>query len=107
MDADPTPRSTRRLRIPLYFQIMGGMALGVLVGAVAGKSAKDLGELGTLVIRLIKAAATPLLFLAIVNAIVKTELRGRAALRLAFWAILNASIALGIGLALSNLLEPG
>ncbi|HEY3493917.1 MAG TPA: cation:dicarboxylase symporter family transporter, partial [Polyangiaceae bacterium] len=32
---------------------------------------------------------------------------GRSALRLLFWATLNASIALGIGLLISNLLRPG
>jgi Na+/H+-dicarboxylate symporter len=37
----------------------------------------------------------------------KTEVRAGAALRLMFWAFVNASIALAIGLTLSNLFEPG
>jgi DAACS family dicarboxylate/amino acid:cation (Na+ or H+) symporter len=91
----------------LYLRIVAAMALGVLVGSVLDKNAAGLGEIGRLVIQLIKAAATPLLFLAIVHAILTTSIQGRAALRLFFWAMVNASIALLIGLTISNLLHPG
>jgi Na+/H+-dicarboxylate symporter len=83
------------------------MGLGLLVGPLLGSRANGLGELGKLVIQLIKAAATPLLFFAIVSSILKTQIQGKAALRLLFWAVINASIALTIGLLLSNLLRPG
>ncbi|HEY3497384.1 MAG TPA: cation:dicarboxylase symporter family transporter, partial [Polyangiaceae bacterium] len=86
---------------------MLAIGVGLVLGPLLGKSALPLGELGKLVIQLIKAAATPLLFFAIVHAILTTEVRGRSALRLLFWATLNASIALGIGLLISNLLRPG
>jgi len=66
-----------------------------------------LGEIGVVVIQLIKAAAAPLLFLAVVSSILKTEIRGRSALRLVFWALVNATIALSIGLLISNLFSPG
>jgi DAACS family dicarboxylate/amino acid:cation (Na+ or H+) symporter len=72
-----------------------------------GESALRLGEIGTLVIRLIKAAAAPLVFFAIVSSLLTTEIRGRSALRLLFWATLNASIALTLGLLISNVLRPG
>jgi Na+/H+-dicarboxylate symporter len=101
------PSNDLTLRIPLYAQILGAMALGLVVGPFLGRDAAPLGELGKLVVQLIKAAATPLLFFAIVSAVLKTEVRGRAALRLLFWAFTNASIALGIGLLLSNLFVPG
>ena len=96
-----------RQKVPLYVQILGAMALGLLIGPALGKHAGQLGELGKLVIQLIKAAATPLLFLAIVRSILETEVEGRAALRLLFWATLNASIALSIGLVISNAFHPG
>lgn len=92
---------------PLHLQIVVAIGVGLVVGPLLGKEAGGLGEIGTVVISLIKAAATPLLFFAIVNAILTTEVRGRSALRLLFWAFLNASIALTLGLLLSNLLEPG
>jgi DAACS family dicarboxylate/amino acid:cation (Na+ or H+) symporter len=96
-----------RPKLPLYVQILGAMALGLVVGPMLGQSADQLGELGKLVIQLIKAAATPLLFLAIVRSILETEIEGRAALRLLFWASVNASIALTIGLLISNVFQPG
>jgi Na+/H+-dicarboxylate symporter len=92
---------------PLHHQIVVAIGVGLVVGPLLGKGASGLGEIGTVVISLIKAAATPLLFLAIVNAILTTEVRGRSALRLLFWAFLNATIALALGLFLSNLLHPG
>jgi Na+/H+-dicarboxylate symporter len=97
----------KRRRFPLYLQIVVAIALGLVVGPVLDKDAVGLGEIGKVVIQLIKAAATPLLFFAIVNAILKTEIQGRSALRLLFWATLNATIALTIGLTISNLLKPG
>ena len=94
-------------RFPLYLQIVVAIVLGLIVGPVLGKDAIGFGEIGKVVIQLIKAAATPLLFFAIVNAILKTEIQGRSALRLLFFATVNATIALSIGLAISNLLKPG
>lgn len=94
-------------RFPLHVQILVAIGVGLVVGPLLGPDGRGLGELGTVVISLIKAAATPLLFFSIVNAILKTELRGRSALRLLFWAFLNASIALALGLLISNLLKPG
>lgn len=100
--------NTQRLRrFPLYAQILAAIAAGLAVGPLLGKDAFAFGELGKLVIQLIKAAATPLLFFAIVHAILKTEVKGGAALRLLLWAMLNASIALAIGLSISNLFHPG
>jgi DAACS family dicarboxylate/amino acid:cation (Na+ or H+) symporter len=101
------PPAPKKSRFPLHWQIAAAMGAGLVVGPLLGKDAVALGELGKLVIQLIKAAAAPLLFLSIVNAILKTEIRTRSAARLFFWAVLNTSIALGIGLLISNLLKPG
>jgi Na+/H+-dicarboxylate symporter len=105
--AEPSNPARPRRRFPLHVQILVAIGAGLVLGPVLGKDAWQLGELGKLVIQLIKAAATPLLFFAIVNAVLTTEVRGRSALRLLFWASLNACIALGLGLAISNLLRPG
>ena len=94
-------------RFPLYQQILAAMLLGFIVGPLLGKSAAPFGELGKVVIQLIKAVATPLIFLVIVTAVLKTEIRLRAGTRLLGWATLNACAALAIGLTLSNLLQPG
>jgi Na+/H+-dicarboxylate symporter len=99
--------TTSKERFPLYQQILAAMLLGFALGPVLGKNAAAFGELGKVVIQLIKAVATPLIFLVIVNAILQTEIRLRSGLRLLGWAMLNACAALCIGLVLSNFLEPG
>ena len=93
--------------MPLSAQVVIALALGVAVGALLGPGAAALGELGKLVIQLVKAAAAPLLFLSIVNAILKTEVSLRGAGRMAAIATFNASVALAIGLTISNVLKPG
>jgi DAACS family dicarboxylate/amino acid:cation (Na+ or H+) symporter len=99
--------AARPARFPIHAQIGVAMGLGVLAGPLLGREAVELGEIGKLVIQLIKAAAAPLLFFSIVHAILKTEIQRRSAARLFFWAAFNACIALSIGLALSNLFKPG
>jgi Na+/H+-dicarboxylate symporter len=94
-------------RFPLYAQIILALLLGLVLGPVLGKSAGPLGELGKLVVQLIKGVATPLLFFAIVNAVLRAEIAGKGALRMLGAAILNAAIALFIGLLISNVLQPG
>ncbi len=105
--ADPKPPAGGRARVPLYLQIVAGMVIGGLAGPLLGERAAPLGELGKLVIQLIKAAATPLVFFAIVNAILRTEIKGSAGLRMLGFAAINASIALAIGLLLANVFHPG
>ena len=94
-------------RFPLSTRILLGIALGIVTGLVLGERASAFGELGKVVIQLIKAVASPLVFLVVVNAVLQTEIELRAGGRLLKWAMVNASIALTIGLTLSNLIEPG
>lgn len=72
-----------------------------------GKDAGMLGEIGKLVIQLVKLFAVPLLLFAIIDAFLKTEINGRAAGRLLMITSINTAIALVIGLGLSNWLKPG
>ncbi len=102
-----SPGGQQKPRFPLYAQIILAMLAGLVLGPVLGKQASPLGVLGTLVVQLIKGVATPLLFFAIVNAILQAEVAGKGALRMLGAAVLNASVALAIGLSISNLLEPG
>jgi Na+/H+-dicarboxylate symporter len=97
----------RKPRFPLYAQIIVALLLGLVLGPVFGKAAAPLGELGRLVVQLIKGVATPLLFFAIVNAVLRAEIAGKGALRMLGAALLNASVALFIGLLISNLFHPG
>ncbi len=100
-----SPPSARRF--PLYAQILLAMAVGGCLGVLLGPKAAPLGQLGTLVIQLIKAIATPLLFFTIAHAITTTEVPARAGVRMFVLAVVNASIALALGIALSNWFQPG
>jgi Na+/H+-dicarboxylate symporter len=88
-------------------RILIGLALGVLAGYYLGPAAKPLAEFGKLVIQAIKLAAAPLLMLTIVNAVLTTQISATGGARMAFFATVNATIALCFGLGVSNILEPG
>lgn len=72
-----------------------------------GKSAAPLGEVGKVVIQAIKLAAAPLLMFSIVNAVLGAQVTIKGGARMLFFACVNASLALGLGLLLSNVLRPG
>lgn len=97
----------RTWKLPLFAQILLGMAMGAGLGLILGERAAPLGELGALMIGVIKGLAAPLLFFAVVDAFLTAEIRARDALRLIAINALNASLALTIGLVLSNLIQPG
>ena len=105
-DALPVANRSRR-SIPFVARIVVAMLLGVVVGLTFGKKVERLGELGSVIIDLIKALAGPMLFLAVIDAFLRTKIEGRAALRMIAIAGTNALIALAIGLTLSNVLRPG
>lgn len=88
-------------------RILLGLALGVLAGYYLGPSAAPLAEFGKLVIQAIKLAAAPLLMLTVVNAVLTTQISAKGGARMAFFATINATIALCFGLGVSNYFEPG
>lgn len=99
----PPPKS----RFPLAAQIATGMVLGLVVGPWMQRYEPFLSEVARLVIAAIKGAATPLLFLSIVLAVTQTHIRARAGVRLVVFALFNTSVALFLGLVLTNVFEPG
>jgi DAACS family dicarboxylate/amino acid:cation (Na+ or H+) symporter len=101
-------------RVPLYIRILVGVAMGALLGVAFGErpillhvTNRHLGDLGLLVIRLLKALAVPLIFFAIVDAFVRTHISARAGLRMVLICLLNVSVAMAIGLTIMNLWRPG
>lgn len=100
-------RGRTGISVPLYVQIVAAMGLGLVLGPLLGSSAAPLGELGRLVVQLIKGVATPLLFFAIVSAILHAEIEAKGAVRMLAAASFNAVCALIIGLTISNWLRPG
>ena len=102
-------------RVPLYVRVLSGVVAGILLGLVFGERKyllgsvgnAELGRLGLLVVKLLKALAVPLVFFAILDAFVKTDISLRKGARLVLICAVNATVALGIGLSIMNGFSPG
>jgi Na+/H+-dicarboxylate symporter len=101
-------------RTPLYVRIVVALALGAIVGfsaqAMGGETAARvawLKEVSGLVLALLRALATPLILLAILNALLRTQIGGSLARRMAFYLITNTLAAICIGLLVANIIRPG
>ena len=116
-DFDPSTVSdepeSRPGGIPLYVWVIGAAILAVplglyLHGSPSGKSvATQLEILPKLILRAITALATPLVFLAILHAIVTNDIRGRQGGLMMLYYLINTIVAITIGLVLSNQINPG
>jgi len=91
----------------LSFQIILALILGAVVGKVFGTSIGSLGEIGKVVIVLIKAAATPLLFFVILSSILTSEISGKLGSKLIMITSFNSVCALIIGIGLSQIFRAG
>lgn len=93
-----------RPRVPILVQLLVALVAGGLLGCGLGARAAILGELAQLFVALLKLLATPLVFFAIVDTIVATQVPLKRALILlpasAVNALVAAAIALGLGHAL-------
>jgi DAACS family dicarboxylate/amino acid:cation (Na+ or H+) symporter len=91
----------------LTWKILVAMGLGVLAGVVFGAKVVGLGLVGKLFIQLIKVMAVPLVFFSIVDALITAKLSWAGARKLGAVVLINTSVALLIGLTLSNAVQPG
>ncbi len=108
-------------RTPLYLRIVAAMTLGLVVGltflpaaAALGvpekAAAAFLGELAVfskLVLRLLGALAPALILLAIMQALIKANFEPGTAPRLVRLLLLNTLVAIGVGLLVANVVQPG
>jgi Na+/H+-dicarboxylate symporter len=105
-----------RPMIPLSLRVVIAAAIGTALGVVFGRESyfpffdfgnRQLGQLGAVVIQLLKALAIPLIFLAILDAFIRTAMSFAQARRLIFFCVLNVLVAMTLGLTIMNTLEPG
>ena len=94
-------------RLPLYFQILLALLLGIVVGVAWGPGATVLSLPGKLILRLLGALAPPLILAAIIHTLMTAEFGGKDGLRLARLLILNTLVAILIGLSVANTIQPG
>jgi DAACS family dicarboxylate/amino acid:cation (Na+ or H+) symporter len=103
----PSDGSSFWSKMPLYARILLGMALGVVAGLVFGPATKPLDTIAQLVLRVLGALAPALIAVAVIQAIITAEVRGRVALRIGWLLVSNTTIAILIGLGVANLIRPG
>ncbi|MDZ4780916.1 MAG: dicarboxylate/amino acid:cation symporter [Planctomycetia bacterium] len=104
------------IRFPLYARIAVAVAGGVLLGMFFGKAPYwpgggfgnvELGRLTLLVVTLLKALASPLIFFAVLDAFLRTEITFERGGKLILFSLVNVVAAMTIGLAVMNLWRPG
>ncbi len=91
-------------------QIFIGMAVGAIVGIVAGPSAQALQPVGDIFIRLLVMAAIPLIFFTLTSGLMTIRGAGfvaRLTTRILVYYILTSFIALFIAILIMNWLQPG
>jgi Na+/H+-dicarboxylate symporter len=94
-------------RVPLYLRILVALVLGVVVGLVLGPNAGGLRQISNLVLQLLRALAVPLIMVAIVNSLLSARITGRTGRQLIQLLVTNMLVAVLIGLAVTNVLQPG
>lgn len=100
----PTPR---RFRLPMVARIITGIAFGILVGEIFGRKAEPLNQIGSVILDMIKGLAGPLLLFAVLDAFLRTKVEAKSAGLMVTISVINAAIAIGVGLTLSNVIHPG
>lgn len=98
----------------MYLRVILGVSVGVILGVMFkqapwlfGLKNADLGPLGMLVIRALKALATPLILFAILDSFLKTSVSTASGARLILVCVVNVTVAMCIGLTVLNTLDPG
>jgi Na+/H+-dicarboxylate symporter len=104
----------RWIPLPLYTQVLIAVACGALLGAFFGQEPylgglrnEHLVWLGMLVVTLLKTLAIPLIFFAILDALIRTSLPLRQGGKLLLICLVNVTVAMTIGLVIMNTWQPG
>jgi Na+/H+-dicarboxylate symporter len=92
---------------PLYLRILVACLIGVVVGLALGPRAEVLRIPSKLVLQLLTALAAPLVFVAVVQALMQAQIPRGSALKLISLLLLNTLVAILIGLAVANVIQPG
>jgi len=108
--APPESGRSRRWWPGLTTQIFIGLLLGILIGYIAPQFSQQIRPLADAFLRLIRMILAPLLFSTLVVGIAGTgdlKATGRIGLKAILYFEIATTVALGIGLVLVNLFQPG
>lgn len=99
---------------PLYARVFVGLLAGILFGVLFrgqslafGWTTQDIGELCKLYVQTLTTLATPLIFFAILDAFLRTQITGRQGVRMATICGINIAVAFTIGMLILNVWKPG
>lgn len=116
---EPETQNTRRplwRRPPLAVQIVIALVIAVALGIALGAGnpspankafIENLAIPAELVLKALRALATPLIFVAVLHTLMTTHIPGTAGRRLAVLLFTNTTVAILIGLFVANVLRPG
>jgi Na+/H+-dicarboxylate symporter len=116
MSQSSNPSRLSLQQIPLYLQILIALALAVGIGILLGAGQPNPNNVPlinnlvipcTLVLKALRALATPLILLAVIHSFLTATIPGKAGRRIAILLITNTLAAIIIGLAVANILQPG
>ncbi len=97
-------------KLSLGVKILIWMMVGVVAGIVFGEEATRVQPLGDLFIKLLLMAALPLVFfnlIASITSLSDISVLGRLGIRTLVFYLVTTSMALSVGLFMSNLMKPG
>ena len=103
-------------KIPLFVRILIGLLLGVALGYLfqwgkgtgwASNGIAVCKNFADIVLRALRLLATPLIFLAVLMALVQSPVSGRTAGRLLWFVMTNTLVAIVVGLTVANIMKPG
>ncbi|MCW3050883.1 MAG: dicarboxylate/amino acid:cation symporter [Chthonomonadales bacterium] len=104
---EPTGPFAWYQKTPLFIRILVALAIGVVVGEMMGHRAEVFKPFSSVILRLLGALATPLILLAVIQALYKANVTGRTGLKLVSLLLLNTVVAILVGLLVANVLQPG
>jgi Na+/H+-dicarboxylate symporter len=106
--------TSHRSSFPLYAQVLvaviSGATLGMVFGQephLAGLRNEQLGQLGLWVVWVLKTLAVPLIFVAILDSLLRASIPLHQGVKLLTICLINVSMAMLIGLAIMNVWQPG
>ncbi|BAT56412.1 sodium:dicarboxylate symporter [Nostoc sp. NIES-3756] len=117
-ESNHPPETTRPWwkRIPLTLQIVIALVLAVILGIALGAGnpnpsnaalITNLAIPAELILKALRALATPLILVAVLHTFMTTNIPGTAGRRLAVLLLTNTTVAIVIGLLVANILRPG
>jgi Na+/H+-dicarboxylate symporter len=100
---------SRYRSIPVFYRVMVALVLGTAVGLIVGEPAGQLKPLGDILVRLLQMVVIPIVFLTLVMAMrrVNPSQLGKLGGQTVGLYIITTAIAIAIGLAVANIIDPG